>query len=173
MVLRSALLVAALVIQTANGQSRISSGLAKIILILPANIPSENVQMSYFMTGAFGGYGSFVRAEKGRNSYDIDDSVDGKQATNIKFIVYLSGCEIVTLDIPVVEANLSRSLPCKKLATQPVHSRVSPALLIQEDGAAEIKVEYLAMWDHRFWHYGWASHVISGRYGSTQQLWGV
>ena len=72
MVLRSALLVAALVIQTAHGQSRISSGPAKIILTLPANIPSENVQISYFMTGAFGGYGSFVRAEKGRNSYDID-----------------------------------------------------------------------------------------------------
>ena len=152
MVIRYALLFAGLFVHTqfGSGQNRISSEPAKVTLILPADIPSQSIQVRYFMTGAFGGYGSFVKSQSGQTSYGIDASVDGQRAANLKVIVYVSGCEIVTLDIPVVEANTSRSVTCRKLATRPERGRISAALLMQEHGSAEVAVEYLAMWDHRF-----------------------
>lgn len=56
------------------------------------------------MGGSFGGYGNYVKAGEARSTYEIDASVDGKPATSIKLIAYLPGCEIVTLDIPVLTA---------------------------------------------------------------------
>ena len=52
----------------------------KITLNLPPDIASETAQINYFMSGPFGGYGGYVTTQKGRVSYDIPSSVDGKPA---------------------------------------------------------------------------------------------
>ena len=108
-----ALLVAA--VPVAAGQDSASRHAPKISLTLPSDIPSETVQISYFMIGLFGGYGDLVRTEKGRSTYDVVASLDGMAGANVKVIAYLPGCEIATLEIPMQGTTLSRPLPCKGL----------------------------------------------------------
>ncbi|MGI4831006.1 MAG: hypothetical protein ACRYFU_22875 [Janthinobacterium lividum] len=150
--IRSALLMTALVwnAHPGQGQTQIADNGARITLAIPPVVPSETVQIKYFMTGQFGGYGGFVRAEKGLTAYSITASADSKPAFNVKIIAYLPGCEIVKLDIPVSEANIVRSLPCKKLEAKAVHGQISEALLDKEHGPTQILVEYFAIWGNHF-----------------------
>ena len=122
----------------------------RISLTLPSDIPSETVQINYFMFGPFGGYGDFVRTEKGRSTYDIVASVDGKSAVSVKVIAYLPGCEIATLEIQVDGTELSRPLSCKLLGRISLHGQISPVSITQEQQPTEVVVNYLAMWDHQF-----------------------
>jgi hypothetical protein len=98
-ILHIALLVAA--VPVAVAQDSASRQPPRICLSLPSGIPSETVQINYFMIGPFGGYGDFVRTEKGRSAYDIVASVDEKPTANVKVIAYFPGCEIATLEIPM------------------------------------------------------------------------
>jgi hypothetical protein len=52
----------------------------KIPLALPSGTASETVQIEYFLTGPFGGYGGFVRAERKRAAYAIEPFVDDRPA---------------------------------------------------------------------------------------------
>jgi hypothetical protein len=147
-ILRIALLVAA--VPVAAGQDSASRQPPRISLTLPYDIPSETVQINYFMIGPFGGYGDFVRTEKGRSTYDIVASVDGKPAVSVKVIAYLPGCEIATLEIPMQGTTLSRPLSCKLLGRILLRGQISPMSITQEHQPAEVVVDYLAMWDHQF-----------------------
>ena len=147
-ILRIALLVAAAA--PAMGQDSASRQAPKISLTLPSNIPSETVQINYFMIGPFGGYGDFVRTENGRTTYDVVASVDGKAAANVKVIAYLPGCEIATLEIPIKGTTLSRPLSCKLLGRILLRGQISPISIIQDYPPPKVEVDYLAMWDHQF-----------------------
>lgn len=125
------------------GQEGSVQHLPTISLILPSGIASESVQINYFMSGSFGGYGASVRAEKDRPSYDIAASVHGKPATEVKVIAYLPGCEIDTLDIPVQGTTLQWRLSCKPLGSIWLHGQISPASITRGQ-ATEVEVSYLA-----------------------------
>ena len=79
---RSLALVALLTsVPTVEAQDR-----PKVLLTLPSGIASETVQINYFLTDPFGGYGGFVRAERKKASYDIEAFVYDRPAENIKII---------------------------------------------------------------------------------------
>ena len=120
-----------------------------ITLSLPTDIASETVQINYFMTGPFGGYGSYVTSQKGRVSYDIPASVDGKPAGEVKIIAYLPGCEIAKLEITMQGVSEARTLSCKALRTVPLHGRILPVPVAQTAGM-EVEIRYEADWDHEF-----------------------
>jgi hypothetical protein len=126
-----------------------SQPLPKVSLVLPPGVVSETVQIVYFMVGPFGGNGLALKMEKDRPSYDIDASVDGKQATNIKVIAYLPGCEIATFDIPVRGKSLERQVPCKPLGSISLQGQIFPVSTTQEQ-PTEVDVNYLAVWSHKF-----------------------
>ena len=65
-----------------------------VSVLLPANIPWEAVQISYFLVGPFGGQGGQTEQREGLNSYEIPAIVEGKAATEIRMIVYAPRCEI-------------------------------------------------------------------------------
>ena len=131
------------------GQEAGSQRLPRLSLVLPSGFASETVQINYFMGGSFGGYGGYVRAGKNRTTYEIDASVDGKPATNIKLIAYLPGCKIATLNIPLLGATQERRLPCKPLGRISLRGQIFPVFITQEQ-PTEVEVAYLAMWDHQF-----------------------
>ena len=58
---------------------------------LPLDLNSEQAQIRYFLTGAFGGYGSFVREERGKHAYRIATTVEGKPADALRAVVYAPG----------------------------------------------------------------------------------
>jgi hypothetical protein len=119
------------VIVAQENAQRKSSG---ITLYVPPDIASETVQIKYFMLGPFGGYGGYVTAEKGRVSYDIPASVNGKPAGAVKIIAYLPGCEIAKLEITMQGASEARNLPCKALGRVPLHGRILPVSVVQTPG---------------------------------------
>jgi hypothetical protein len=125
-----------------------SQPVPKILLKLPADIPSEIVHINYFMTGPFGEYGGFVTPNKSRSNYEIIAAVDGKPAARVKLIVYAPGCQIESLDIQVQSQTVSRQLLCTPLAQKVLHGQITPASIPQQP--SEVEVTYLAMWDHHF-----------------------
>lgn len=122
----------------------------KVSLAIPSGIASETVQIEYFLTGPFGGYGGFVKAERERASYAIAPFVDGRAASNIKVIAYLPGCEVVTFDLTFSDIPVERWLDCHPLDSISFRGQVlSASKLLGQN--REIEVNYLAMWSHRFW----------------------
>src|SRR5215469_13000603 len=121
----------------------------KISLALPVGTVSEAVQIEYFLTGPFGGYGGFVRAEKKRTSYDIEPFVDDRPADDIKIIVYLPGCEIAALDLAFSGTPVEQRLDCYPLSSFSFRGQVLHTVTTQDQNR-EIEVIYLAMWSHRF-----------------------
>jgi len=131
------------------GQEVDSPPLPKVVLSLPSGIPSESVQINYFMVGPFGGYGTYVKPAKKRSTYEIDASRDGKPARDVKVIAFLPGCDIVTLDIPIEGEVQERQLTCEPLEWILFSGQISPVSITLEK-PAEIEVVYLAPWAHQF-----------------------
>jgi hypothetical protein len=129
-----------------------------ITLNLPPDVASETVQINYFMLGLFGGYGGFVTREKGRVSYDIPASVDGKLAEKVKIIAYIPGCEIAKLEITMQAGSEARTIPCKALRQVPLHGRILPVSVAQTP-SIEVEITYQADWDHEF--FGIADGMIT------------
>jgi hypothetical protein len=131
----------------AAGQEVASIRPATIRLTLPPGIPPEAIQINYFMTGPFGGYGSVVRPERGQSGYTIVASQDGKNADRLKLIAYFPDCELETLDVQVPTA-ASQQLACKPIGQITLHGQIAPPSIISQQ--SEIEVTYLAVWDHKF-----------------------
>lgn len=148
---RFALTIAFLIglIPALSGQDQGRQASRKISLVLPSGVASETVQINYFMTGPFGGYAGWVKPETKRTAYEIDTSVEGCPTKNIEVIAWLPGCEIVTLNIPIWDDRIERSLPCKTLGSVVMNGQIFPISLLREQ-PAEIQVEYLAEWGDRF-----------------------
>ena len=121
----------------------------EVSLYLPADVAPETVEIRYFMSGPFGGYGSFVRTERGRVLYQISAAVDGNPAENMKIIAITPGCEIVTMDIAMQGTSQTRTLGCRPLGVVRLHGRILPISRAQAPGS-KVTVIYEADWDHGF-----------------------
>jgi hypothetical protein len=127
-----------------------SDGFPSVSVLLPANIPSESVQISYFLVGSFGGYGGYTKQRPGLQSYEISASVEGKAASEIRMIVYASGCEIKTFVLPVTEGSRpEQEFECQRAATVHLSGQIVPTELARENNA-ELVVDYMAYWAHGF-----------------------
>lgn len=135
-----------------------------ISLVLPPNIASETVQINYFMYGPFGAYGGYVETQRGRVSYDIRASVEGKPAFRAKVIAYLPGCEIDKLEIAIQGLSEARTLPCNPLGRVHLDGRILSVPIVEEAGL-EIEISYMADWDHKF--FGIADGMVTAVHLTT------
>ncbi len=129
-----------------------SSGLASspsVSVLLPMNLNSETVQIAYFMVGPFGGYGGQAKQLPGLRSYEISASVDGKAATQIKVIVYASGCEIRTFIFDIQQSTLEEDFKCQPIPRVTLSGQIVPNELVR-DRNTELVVNYMAFWAHEF-----------------------
>jgi hypothetical protein len=131
---------------------------------LPSNIASETVQINYFLYGPFGAFGGYIETHKGRVSYDIRASVEGRSAISAKIIAYLPGCEIDKLEIEIQGLSEARTLACKPLGQVPMHGRIFPVPVSEKTGVA-IEIRYMADWDHQF--FGIADGMITSVHVAT------
>jgi hypothetical protein len=121
-----------------------------VSVLLPANIPSETVQISYFLIGPFGGYGGYTKQRPGLHSYEISALVEGKTASEIRMIVYASGCEIKTFVLALTEDfRVKQEFECQRVATVKLSGQIVPTELVRENNA-ELVVNYMAYWAHGF-----------------------
>jgi hypothetical protein len=117
---------------------------------LPPEIRSEQVQIRYFLTGPFGGSGSFLKPEPERNAYFIATSVNHQAADTLKLIVYAPGCQIVTIAVPSLSGSeKAADVPCEDLRPMTFNGRVEmPEPLRRRP--YEVEIAYMAYWAHIF-----------------------
>lgn len=121
-----------------------------VSVLLPANISSETVQISYFLIGPFGGYGDYTRQQPGLRSYEIPAVAEGKAAREIRMIVYASSCEIKTFVFPLTEVSrIRQKFECQRAATVHLAGQILPTELATKINA-ELVVTYMADWAHEF-----------------------
>ena len=126
---------------------------------LPPEIRSEQVQARYFLTGPFGGLGSFLKAEPEQNVYLIGTSVNHQAAETLKVIIYAPGCQIVTIVVPSLsESEKTADVSCEDLPSITFNGRVElPEPL--RSRPYEVEITYMAYWDHDF--FGIAEGMVS------------
>jgi hypothetical protein len=131
-----------------------------VSIALPPNIPSETVQISYFLVGPFGGHGGYTAKRTSVHSYEIPIVGEGKAATEIRMIVYAAGCEIKLFAIPLAEhSRVSQEFTCLPVGTVKLSGHIVPDALVR-DTNAELVVSYMAYWAHTF--YGIADGFVTG-----------
>ena len=124
--------------------------LPSVSIVLPTSVPSESVQISYYLVGGFGGYRGYVARQFGVTSYQIPTVVQGKAANEFRAIVYASGCEIQRLVIPLSEqSRASREFVCQPVETVRLSGQIVPNELARY-GNAEVVFTYMARWAHGF-----------------------
>jgi TonB family protein len=117
---------------------------------LPANVPIETVQIFYFLIGPFGGYGGYAEQRPGLHSYEIPTMVEGKAASEVRMIVYASGCEMNTFTLSLTgHSKIKQNFECQRAATVHLWGKIAPSNLARESNA-EVVVSYMALWAHEF-----------------------
>ena len=114
-----------------------------------------DVQVQYFLTGSFGGFGSPVREADPDGAYRIPlrppnlDSFDLYPARTLKAIVWSSGCQFQLMSVDLV-ADFHRDVlyECHPLPTITLSGAISPPLTAA--GPLDVEVRYIAFWNHRF-----------------------
>lgn len=141
------------------------SFLPSVSISLPPDILSETVQISYFLVGPFGGYGSYAAQQTGVHSYEIPTMVDGKAATEIRMIVYASSCEIQQFVLPLTEdSRVSQEFPCQSVETIKLSGHIVPNELVR-DRSAELVVRYTA-----YWAFGITSVQLRARFQERESV---
>ena len=144
---------------------KIASFLPSVSISLPSDVLSETVQISYFLVGPFGGHGSYVAQRTGVHSYEIPTIVEGKAATEIRMIVYASGCEIQRFVLPLAEdSRVNQEFQCQRAETVRLSGKIVPTALVS-DNNAELVVTYMAYWAHGF--YGIADGFVTSFHLAT------
>ena len=142
-----------------------ASFLPPVSISLPPDILSETVQISYFLVGPFGGHSGYTAQRTGVHSYEIPTMVDGKGATEIRMIVYASGCEIQQFVIPLAEhSRVSQKFPCQPVETVKLSGHIVPDALVRGTDT-ELVITYTAYWAHTF--YGIADGFVTGFHIAT------
>jgi hypothetical protein len=128
-----------------------ASFLPSVSISLPADVLSETVQISYFLVGPFGGYGGYVAQRTGVHSYEIPTMVEGKAATEIRMIVYASGCEIQQFVLLLTEhSRVNQEFQCQRVETVKLSGHIVPDALAT-DTNVELVITYMAYWAHAFY----------------------
>ena len=127
---------------------------AAIRLRFPDGVDLTGLSIEYYLSGPFGGYGSFIRTDRDRREYTIDISRNGETATTLKAIIYCPGYRIVLLNDPMVatRADSAVSIELEPLGSIPFSGRlVSAPARLPAWRSLRVEVQYIAYWAHAFY----------------------
>jgi hypothetical protein len=152
--LRPSLLIALILLLLAPCFADQDSGSGDIFTISVAKPTlAKDVQVRYFFTGEFGGYGSSVSDPVDGNKIVIKTGVEGKSAKSFKLIAYAPGCQLVTLTVDdLAGSNRQGEFQCQKLATLQLRGRVDILDFTQKD--LQVQALYVCRWAMPFFGIG-------------------
>jgi hypothetical protein len=144
--LRPGLLIALILIFLAPCFAVQDSGTGDIFTIAVAKPTLANdVQVRYFFTGEFGGYGSSISNPVDGNKVVIKTGPEGKSAKTFKAIVFAPGCQFVIISVDdLTDANRQGDFQCRKLPTIQLRGRVDRVDLRQQEW--QLEALYVCRW---------------------------
>jgi len=147
------ILLGTTVLQCSASQSAPSQNTPpSVSVFLPANVPSESVQIAYYMVGPFGGYGGYTEQKPGLDSCEIASSVNEKAATGIKLVVYATDCEIQRFVLPLTnDSQIKQQFDCRPTPKINLEGHIMPGRLVRDTNTRLI-VTYEAFWADRFFN---------------------
>src|SRR5437899_11719658 len=164
--------------QSNSSSARNSSPDEIFTLNVDKTTSAKDVQVRYFFTGEFGGYGSSVADSVDGNRIVIKTGVEGKSAKTFRLIAYAPGCQLVTLAVDdLTTSNRQGEFQCQKLATLELHARVDGIDVQRRADAAnvpannvEIEALYMCDWAMDFFGIkdGAISPLVLGKTKITQ-----
>lgn len=120
------------------------------ILELSGGCYPHEMSIEYFIAGAFGGYGGFVKTDSRFFRYEIPAVRDGKPAKSMKIIVRSARCRTATIDIPEIDES-GRLVRARLRRSRGIEFRgriVSPEVLSEKD--VRVTAVYWANWKCEF-----------------------
>jgi hypothetical protein len=131
----------------AMGWSQESGKGPQVSVRVPAGASVDDIQMTYFMSGPFGGYGSSILPTPKAQRYVFDAAVDGVAAKKVQAVVYMPGCELSRFEIAMHGESVERQVECRVLSQWPLSGRVvMDQALARRSSSLEIEVVYEAYW---------------------------
>ena len=115
------------------------------VINLPVGIKSEQVQIVYFLTGSFGGYGMTGRPESGKHEYRITTMVDGKAADTLKALVYWPGCQIAKISVSSLISTTEAGFTCQATTSLPFTGRIEQLGALRGHDY-EVEITLIAHW---------------------------
>jgi hypothetical protein len=91
------LTLAVAILTNPDSWARYSSGDDPIRVFLPPGVEIRSCELRYFLVGAFGGYGGFVRPNVDASEFEIETVHDGDAVQSLKAILYCPGYHIETM----------------------------------------------------------------------------
>ena len=136
---------------------------------IPPAIRKRDAQLRYFLTGPFGGYGEAARRVEA--GFVIPTRVEGEPAEHLKAVIYVAGCQLVTLDIGSIrDFNGAADFICNELPAFTLKGKI----ILPEDPARQsyfVEANYMAYWAHNF--FGIADGIVTsfslGRFTPDRQ----
>ena len=116
---RSGLLPAVILVflTTCLGQQPVDNQSIFTISVAPPTA-AKDVQVRYYFTGAFGGFGSSIATPTEDNKIVIKTGVEGKSAKSFKLIAYAPGCQFVTISVDdLTSSSRQGQFECTRLNT--------------------------------------------------------
>lgn len=121
-----------------------------VSILLPINVPSQTVQIAYQLIGPFGGYLTYMEPKAGLNSLEIEASLEGRAATEIRMIIYASGCEFQTVVLPLAaDSKTTHEFYCEAARSVRLSGRIVTSDLTSIKDT-ELFINYRAFWAHHF-----------------------
>ena len=106
----------------------------------------REMSVEYFITGAFGGYASFVSTDKRLFYYEVPLSYKGKPAQSLKLTIKGARCTTQTFEFPEISSEgRSLSVRLRRAATVEFSGRLDPLGRTSEDRPL-VTVAYWAHW---------------------------
>jgi hypothetical protein len=106
---------------------------------------AKDVQVRYYFTGEFGGFGSSVAQPTDDNKIVIKTGVENKSAKGFRLIAYAPGCEFVTISVDdLASSSRQGQFECTKLNTVQLFGHANVAAF--SDKALQVQVLYGCDW---------------------------
>jgi hypothetical protein len=110
------------------------------------------IEVRYALSGAFGYYGGFVGKRDKDGAFRIPLETDGEPAKTFAAILYAEGCQFSVLSVDLLsDPRRNETFECVPLSKITLHGRISP--LPSATGALDVEIQYVASWDHEFFHF--------------------
>jgi hypothetical protein len=123
---------------------------AFFLIDVDPSVNAGDLQVSYFLSGEFGGFGGYDVKRVVDGKVLIHTQVEGKAATSLRAVLYAPHCRIQTIRVDDLQASHREgAFHCSPLGAIELRGKFNRGE-ITPDRRLEVEVRYLGFWAHTF-----------------------